>query len=595
MKFENIKLAPTLLSLSLLLVGVFSSSDLSARILSPDEALKRAIPEISFKKAPSRFSNMKFYGSRESSNGIPCLYIFSSDADKGFVITTADDRLSALLGYSGHGHYDLSSLPPALRGLLQDYVAEIEYFYDNHETVKYPLPAVREDMAEIPPLVKTVWGQEAPFDMLCPEIGDKKTVVGCVATSTAQVVNYHKWPQSTGEGTYRFTWYYKEYGQQYSKRLSFDYGSTSFDWANMLDSYFGSEGNLIGTEAQRLAPATLSYAIGVGVEMDYNTAEAGGSGAVSLRIPRVLIENLGFDTGIRYIQRHYYNGDWDALIYNELAASRPVILGGAGDLGGHSFICDGYQSDGLFHINWGWNGSSDGYYRLSALNPESLGVGGGSGGFNRQQDVIIGICPPNANPGPKNPFVISNGAPDMSVSTSGIRIANTGDLSGSYFYTLNWVPTVFSPALKLIDENGEETFISSSTSYEFPSLDRDLSMSIFKSFNISVKLSTLNPGKYTAYPMVECDGGIFPINFPQYTKNYQFLVVEENGKAYFTDEGEPGTSGMTAVRPQDSLYDVFTPQGRLVAKGIEISAIRNLDRGIYILRNGEKTLKISNF
>lgn len=67
------------------------------------------------------------------------------------------------------------------------------------------------------------------------------------------------------------------------------------------------------------------------------------------------------------------------VVYNELAAGRPVILNGFSRVnekgeyeGGHFFLCDGYDSDtGLFHINWGWGGEGNGYYALSALDVES--------------------------------------------------------------------------------------------------------------------------------------------------------------------------------------------------------------------------------
>ena len=53
--------------------------------------------------------------------------------------------------------------------------------------------------------------------------------------------------------------------------------------------------------------------------------------------------------------------EWQNMIYEELAEKRPVIAGGDG----HEIIIDGYRQGDFFHINWGWNGGSDGYFQLS--------------------------------------------------------------------------------------------------------------------------------------------------------------------------------------------------------------------------------------
>jgi hypothetical protein len=70
-----------------------------------------------------------------------------------------------------------------------------------------------------------------------------------------------------------------------------------------------------------------------------------------------------------------------------------VVYGGASSGGGHEFVCDDYQGEDFFHINWGWGGVSDNYFRLSALNPYSQGIGGSSSrdGFHYSQDAVVGI------------------------------------------------------------------------------------------------------------------------------------------------------------------------------------------------------------
>ncbi len=63
-----------------------------------------------------------------------------------------------------------------------------------------------------------------------------------------------------------------------------------------------------------------------------------------------------------------------------LLPDAPILYGGQSTSVGHEFVCDGYDGNGYFHFNWGWGGMSDGYFILDALNPNSVGTGGGAGG-----------------------------------------------------------------------------------------------------------------------------------------------------------------------------------------------------------------------
>ena len=96
--------------------------------------------------------------------------------------------------------------------------------------------------------------------------------------------------------------------------------------------------------------------------------------------------------GVEYYKK-WSDADWTAMVKEELDKRHPIMYGGAGEEGGHSFICDGYDDSNYFHFNWGWSGSNDGYYKLSNLVPGSGGAGGGGYDFSEDQDVIIGIVP----------------------------------------------------------------------------------------------------------------------------------------------------------------------------------------------------------
>ena len=128
--------------------------------------------------------------------------------------------------------------------------------------------------------------------------------------------------------------------------------------------------------------------------MSYGT---GGSDASTAAIPGALKNYFGYQNNAVEVNRSGYDASkWEDLIYHELQYARPVIYRATtSSKSAHAFICDGYDGYGLFHINWGWAGLSDGYYRLQALNPGAQGTGGssGNGGYTLSQAALIGMSP----------------------------------------------------------------------------------------------------------------------------------------------------------------------------------------------------------
>ena len=82
------------------------------------------------------------------------------------------------------------------------------------------------------------------------------------------------------------------------------------------------------------------------------------------------------------------------MIYKELTCSRPVIYLGFSGKGGHAFICDGCDGEGFYHINWGWGGQCDGFFKLSELTPDYDDAEGlVAGNYILNQHAILGITP----------------------------------------------------------------------------------------------------------------------------------------------------------------------------------------------------------
>lgn len=179
-----------------------------------------------------------------------------------------------------------------------------------------------------------------------------------------------------GKGTFGYT-APNNYGY-----LSFNY-DYPLNWSNMQKSPLRGPNEDI---------ARFCYGVAVGIKMQFGPY---GSGAFQHDVPRLLTEHYSYPNTIRVLYRNSYTADqWAALMRKELDAKRPIQYAGYGSGGGHSFVCDGYTSNGYFHFNWGWGGSSDGNFLLHALNPGSLGTGGGTGGFNNRQEVLVGIQAP---------------------------------------------------------------------------------------------------------------------------------------------------------------------------------------------------------
>jgi len=326
-----------------------------------------------------------------SSNASAFYYIFNIGENNGFVIVSGDDRAKNILGYADNGSFSTDNLPENFRNWMSFYEKELKALATTPEDTTInisTLTNLRKTTSDafatsISPLLgSTKWDQSAPYNIFCPTINSNKAPTGCVATAMAQVMKFHEWPV-TGSGS-------KSYKSlEVTDSLSVDFSKTSYDWANMLNIYDGSS----NTAIQDTAVATLMYHCGVAVSMDYSE---NSSGAYSNDIPAALSNHFGYDQNIQLYTRNYFSeAEWIQMIKTELNNNRPILYGGSDvDGSGHQFVCDGYDSNTLFHFNWGWSGYCNGYFELSSLNVQTPGIGGGTGGYSVGQDIVTGIQKP---------------------------------------------------------------------------------------------------------------------------------------------------------------------------------------------------------
>lgn len=355
-------------------------------------------------------------------------HIFNVGQNNGFVIVSANDKAKTILGYSDNGAFDINDIPESFKSWLKVYQNEIGFLNTQTESTSIQQLNVNENTevnnafaSSVSPLLKSIkWNQGTPYNLLCPVIdstNSSKAVTGCGATALAQVMKYYNWPVS-GTGSKSYT------TATLKIPLSVDFSKTQFDWANMTDMY-----NTTSTDVQKNAVATLMYHCGVAVNMDYNKT----SSAYTTDIAKALFTYFGYDSNLQvYIRDYYTKSEWENFIKTELNAARPVLYNGQASDGGHIFVCDGYDSNGLFHFNWGWGGASDGYFELSALNPNDLGIGGGNaGGYNGNQYIIKGIQKPNATSTPS--YIVNTNYP-LTCSISSTSRTGTFDINLQKIY-----------------------------------------------------------------------------------------------------------------------------------------------------------------
>ena len=328
-------------------------------------------------------------------------YVFNIGNDNGFVIIAGDDVAKPVLGYSNDGKYDNNKLPPNFSYWMNCLREEISYAIENgitpDEETNADWKAYSEENvtlkanAAVAPLISTKWGQDEPYNQLCPNYKTgKRSVTGCVATAMAQLMKFYKYP-ATGKGSSEaYT------TDQYKIKIPAVDLSTGYDWKNMTDTYTSSS-----TSVESAAVAKLMYHCGVTVQMDY----CDGSGASVYASARAFTGYFNYDKSLQVKPReyitesnkrylYYSDAEWSSMIKNEIDAGRPVLYTGMdSDDEGHAFICDGYDNSGKFRFNWGWEGWCDGYFALNALNPGTGGAGAGSGVYNIDQRIIVGLRP----------------------------------------------------------------------------------------------------------------------------------------------------------------------------------------------------------
>ncbi len=355
-----------------------------AENITEEEALKIA---QDFMKAQNKSFNADLAPNVKSATASASkkgYYVFNGVDNGGFVIVANDDRVQdKVLGYGGSGHFDYDELPCNVKALM-DYYTEVILALDEasaenttieeSHTEETPIVA-----ASVPALMKTKWNQGDPYNLYCPTVNSRRCVTGCVATAMAQIMYYHQWP-AKGKGSVSYT------SASNKLRLSRDFSQSTYEWSKMKTTYGTSD-----SDASRKAVATLMRDCGYAVEMDY---DPNGSGAYS-NMPYYAFPKY-FDYNSETIRYTYgnlinYTAEWTNIIQSELNQKQPTLF----CINGHAFVCDGYNSNGYFHFNFGWAGAWDDWYFLSYI--------GRDGSYSRGTLFMVHGIKPNGKVTPSVP------------------------------------------------------------------------------------------------------------------------------------------------------------------------------------------------
>ena len=297
-------------------------------------------------------------------------YVFNDEANGGYVVISGEERMPDVLTYSRDCRFDVDDLPCNMQAWLEDYAEQVKYLRAHPEAkaTKRTSPE-RENVG---PLLTCRFSQGKPYNNKCPEVNGQRCPTGCVATATAQIMHYWQWPKQTTDVIPGYT----------TSTYNIDMPAqpiTTIDWDNILSDYHYWEENYNETQADAIS--TLMLLCGTAFHMDYIP---GGSGADPFNASYVLSQLFCYDYSIGGIYRENYKTDeWEQIIFEELNEGRPLLYGAWSNIGGHTFVLDGYEN-GYFHVNWGWGGSES----WVLMTGEE-----GWQGFTMEHRAVIGIQP----------------------------------------------------------------------------------------------------------------------------------------------------------------------------------------------------------
>ncbi len=307
------------------------------------------------------------------------VYAVNLGNNEGFVLVGGNDLTDEIIGYCDHGTFDAQLMPANMRAWLESYVASTSATGNGNVARTKRAPGRFAVKTPIAPMLDCKWNQDAPYNDRCPLVGKEHAATGCTITAMAQVMYYHKWPQQVSTPIPGYTPDNSQ-GTNYPTLEALE--ATTFNWDKIYPTYnFGED----GTEVARL----FIY-LGTATQANYATETA-----VTVHSAlEAMVKYFRYDASAKteWRRQHSYD-EWIDMLYAELQANRPVLFSGTATAAGHTFVVDGYDEEDFFHVNWGWGGMSDGYYKVVLMDPKEQGAETSSDSFSFDQIALFGVRP----------------------------------------------------------------------------------------------------------------------------------------------------------------------------------------------------------
>ena len=310
----------------------------------------------------------------------------------GFLLISADNAAFPVLGYSTTDDLPLDNIAPATRQWIDSYGEQISQIRKQGLSATEEIASQWQSLATgakatrsvvVDALITAKWNQSQYYNDLCPADDDAPygygghVPCGCVALAMAMVIHYYRYPE-TGQGSHS---YHSNYGYH-----SVNFAQQTYNY-NVMPYTIAKRNNEV---------AKLIYHCGIAVEMNYAPE---GSGAQTEETKNALKNYYKYASDIDNKSRDGWGGwggggggytdeQWIGLLQSNLNQHYPVIYSGyTENWEGHAFLCDGYDDANLFHFNWGWGGSGNGFFTINNLNS-------GNGTFNTGHRIVCNIHPP---------------------------------------------------------------------------------------------------------------------------------------------------------------------------------------------------------
>ena len=389
----------------ILFFALLCSMSIHARPIGADRAKELGLGFVNANLHQAcQLSDLQLVYTGTSARGETSFYVFNF-GNTGFVILSADDNYRPIVGYSNEGIFEAENMSPEAAYYLNsiaegrsqarrtaqsaDVAVEWEMLKENGK-----LPS-RNRGKQATFLVETRWNQDDPYNYFCPRASggpSGKAYAGCVATAMSQVMKFWNHPLQ-GKGSHSYI--------HQGDTLSANFSETTYDWDNMPLTISNSS-----PQEQINAVAYFMYHCGVAVDMMY---DGSGSGAYSEDVPDAILMYFGYSNKARLRKRDNYSlEEWQNLLKDTFDQGWPVYYSGNSSSGGHAFVCDGYDDNDLFHFNWGWGGSSNGWFVVDEID------------YNTGADAIFNYVPAEVfdnTPKPVNNFIATPNGDDAFTAT----------------------------------------------------------------------------------------------------------------------------------------------------------------------------------